>query len=356
MIFLTPAATIRPMWYVVDDVLGIRQLEYNFLPSWWHGTYGIGFGERFFVSDPDYRIETQRFMDRTVHERFPGLHLGSADPKPQPLGPGWGSATIPSIFGCEVVFSEDGYPWNRHLPGDELPRLSLPDDLSTVFPISEIERQMRYVNRKLGTDAAPLWPSGGVVNTALQLRGPDFFTDWHTDPESASAFLDTIHRLFDRVIRRNHEACGWHGLLFVACCSVSLAGPKFYVEALRGYDIALQALAMEIGAEFEIHHCGHFDAFPEAYRPIPRVDFLEVGWKSDVRRALDAFPESLVQLVINPVFVSSTPRAEIGDRVDQILEAARGDRHRFSLLVPDLEIGTPEENLYEIYERCRRAR
>ena len=137
---------------------------------------------------------------------------------------------------------------------------------------------------------------------------------------------------------------------------VALAGPAFYAEALRDYDLALHALAMSIGAEFEIHHCGHFDAFAAAYRPLPRVDFLEVGWGSDVRRALDAFPEALVQHVVSPVFVGSSSRAEVGERIDRILESARGDRHRFSLLVPDLELGTPEENLYEIHERCRRAR
>ncbi len=54
-------------------------------------------------------------------------------------------------------------------------------------------------------------PAGAYVSPVLMLEG------------ARDALLDAIHGLSVRVIERNHEACGWHGLMFVACCSACLA-------------------------------------------------------------------------------------------------------------------------------------
>ena len=67
------------MWYPVKGELRLDGLCFNFLPSWWHRGYGVAFGERW-VFDPDYRTDGLAFMERTVHERFPGLGIGSAEP------------------------------------------------------------------------------------------------------------------------------------------------------------------------------------------------------------------------------------------------------------------------------------
>jgi hypothetical protein len=53
-------------------------------------------------------------------------------------------------------------------------------------------------------------------------------------------------------------------------------------------------------------------------------------------------------------FVDRCEDAEVAERTDALLEEARGQEARFHLSVPDLEHGTPDENLLAGFERCRR--
>ncbi len=86
------------MWYGVNDQLAIYGLTYNFLPSWWRQNYGLTFGERI-VFDPDYRLKSYRFMERTVHERFPVLHIGSPNPPTRGILPDFGNTITAAAAG-----------------------------------------------------------------------------------------------------------------------------------------------------------------------------------------------------------------------------------------------------------------
>ena len=159
------------MWYSVKDTLAIDGLFFNFLPSWWRAVY---------------RTELHRYMERKVFERFPGLHIGSENPQPQVILPDFGNAITAAAAGCEVVYPEDNYPWNKHLPWEAIMTLRLPDDLASLFPYSEIEAQVRLLNRKLGKDVQPVWNSRGVLNDAVLIGGPDFMTEFGARSPQAS--------------------------------------------------------------------------------------------------------------------------------------------------------------------------
>ena len=340
------------MWFKMQDRFVIRQLEYNFLPSWWHANYGLVFGERM-VFDPDYRIEAHMFMERTVRERFPGLDIGSENPRPTALLPSLGNAAIAAAAGCEVVFPDDNYPWNHRLPTDRTETPEVPSDLSTVFPYSEIDRQARYVSRRYGIAVEPLWPTGGVLNNAVIIFGDTVLADLVDLPDVCRQALDYSFGMTRKAVDHN-RLHGWRGLLFVGNCTVTMVSPETYQAALLRYDLELHDVVRHIGAEFEIHHCGVLGTHARAYRSIPQIDFLEVGWTSDIRAALDLFPESLVQYIVSPVFMKESGPEEVRACASAILDASRGDWHRFSVIAPDLEHGTPEENLYELYA-CMQA-
>ena len=89
------------MWFSVNEKLPVDQMWFNFLPSWWNKNYGVTFGERF-IFDPDYRIETYLFLERTLAQRFPSLHLGSKNPKPTVIAPELYNATTPAAAGCKI--------------------------------------------------------------------------------------------------------------------------------------------------------------------------------------------------------------------------------------------------------------
>jgi hypothetical protein len=45
----------------------------------------------------------------------------------------------------------------------------------------------------------------------------------------------------------------------------------------------------------------------------------------------------------------------VREKTLEMLDVAKGNLHRTILEVSDIEFGTPEENLYEIYECCKNA-
>jgi hypothetical protein len=343
------------MWYLVQDRLAIDGLWFNFMPSWWRGNYGLSFGERF-VFDPDYRVDLHRFMARALHERLPELRIGSADPRPEVILPDFGNAVTPALAGCEVAYPEDNYPWNRHLPPDAIAWLTPPEDIATAFPYSEIARQVAYLNDKLGKDVRPSWKNRGVLNDAALIGGPDFFADFAQGAPNARILLDYSNRVLTTLIARNGRAAAPPEMAILTNCVVMMVSPAAYRSKLLAFDQKAQVLATTTGQPFGIHHCGSFERYAAAYRAIPRIDWIEIGWGSDIRTALEQFPEATVQSILSAVFVASASRSEVREAVNTILETARGNWHRFRLTMADVEFSTPDDNLREIYACCKEAK
>jgi hypothetical protein len=86
------------------------------------------------------------------------------------------------------------------------------------------------------------------------------------------------------------------------------------------------------------------------------VAWVQVGHASDIRRVLELFPEAPgVDQLIEATLVNTGTPAEVGARIDRILDAARGHWHRLSLSLADIEYGAPDENLAAVYEHVKRA-
>ena len=343
------------MWYSVNDTLAINLLTYNFLPSWWRGNYGLTFGKKI-VFDPDYRVELHRFMTRTVNERFPGLHIGSKDAPAQVVLPDFGNAITAAAAGCEVMYSEDNYPWNQHLPMEKVSSLRVPSDLRNVFPYSEISQQVAYLNRKLGTDSPVTWNSRGVLNDAALIGGPAFLEEFGADTPNARHLLAYSNGMLTTVIRANHDLFHYQDMVMLTNCTIMMVSPSTYEKRLRHYDLAVEQLVTSQDQRLGIHHCGSFEKYAHIYQKIPDLLWLEIGWGSDFRLALDLFPQTFVQYILSAVFVSTATRMEVRQKITEILEIARGAWHRFRMTMPDVDAGTPDENLYEIYDVCKKAR
>lgn len=343
------------MWYTVQDQLAIDSLFFNFLPSWWRSNYGLTFGERF-VFDPDYRAGLHRFMERTVCERFPGLHIGSPDPLEGVVPPDFGNAITAAAAGCEVVYPLDNYPWNRHLSMEKVSGLQIPVDLTSTFPYSEILAQMRYLNHKLEKDTPILWNSRGVLNDAALIGGPAFLEEFGTDTPASRSLLDYSNGMLTAVIRANHDLFNHRGMVILTNCTEMMVSPAAYAQRLAVYDRAVYQLVTDQGQTLGVHHCGSFEKYAPAYRRfVPDLAWLEIGWGSDYRLALELFPETPVQYILSAVFVLTASSRQVRQKIEEILEGAAGCWHRFRLSMPDVEAGTPDENLYEVYAVCKQS-
>jgi len=81
-------------WTTSPDANAVASAMFSFMPSWWWSNYGISHGERTF-SDPEYRAETQREMNRIIFDRFGDMGLGEADPQLVFTSGHLGNATMP---------------------------------------------------------------------------------------------------------------------------------------------------------------------------------------------------------------------------------------------------------------------
>lgn len=343
------------MWYNVDDRLPIDCLTFSFLPSWFHSNYGVTYGKKI-VFDPDYRVELHRYIDRTIYERFHGLHIGSPDPQPQVWQPDFGNAITAGAAGCEVIYPEDNYPWNLHLPMEKASQLTVPPDLREVFPYNEIASQVAYLNRKLGQDAKVYWNQRGVLNDACLIGGSDFLAEYGLDTPASRTLINYSYGMLTSVTKADYEWFHITDWCMLANCTVMMVSPKTYESRLLAYDEEMYKLVTSQGRKLTVHHCGNFEKYAAVYRKLPEIHWLEIGWGSDFRLALEIFPEAILSYILSVVFVSTASRQEIRDKIMGILEDTRGNWHRLRLSMADIEAGTPDENLYEIYEVCKQAR
>ncbi len=343
------------MWYQVDDRLAIQALTYNFLPSWWHQNYGLAFGERM-VFDPDYRLEAHRFMARTVHARFPRLHIGSPDPPLRGVLPDFGNAITAAAAGCEVIYPLDNYPWNHHLPPDRIPGLKAPVDISQAFPYCEIKSQVETLRGKLGENFPAAFNSRGVLNDALLIGGADFFVWLAEGDPLAHTLVDYSQAMLRSTIDYNYQRWRYPELTFLANCTVMMVSPTMYQDRFLRYDQEAERRLAGYGIPFGVHHCGSFERYAHAYRQIPHLAWIEIGWGSDPSVALNLFPEATVQSILSAVFLANASLSQVRSRIMEILDGVRGDWYRFRLTMPDVEYGTPDENLEEIYWACKEIR
>ena len=341
------------MWFSesIEGGLVIRQLMYNFMPNWWHQHYGLGWGRRMFF-DPDHRLACHQRMRRLIHERFPRIPVGAPDPPPEVVAPELNNASTPALAGCEVRFPEDNYPWSHHLPAQAIGSLCLPDDLSACFPFTEVDAQVSYLNEKLGACAVPRWYVRGILNDAVLLCGSSLLEDLYADPTTVKRVLDYTHALLSSVISHNHVV-GDRSPVMLCNCSVMMVSPDLYERRILAYDRDIFDRVAGLGLKAALHHCGNFDRYASRYRSVPRIDFIEIGSASNIRLALETFPEADIQYIVDARFLATASRGDVSREMDRILTAAQGHWRRFQINVPDIEFGTPDENLTEIYLQCR---
>lgn len=341
-------------WYTIKDKLPIKSLSIGFMPAWWTKNYKMSFGKKFFF-DPDYRVETTRYMSRIANQHFPDLNIGSKNPQPEVVFPALVNATGVAAAGGEVFFFEDRDPWDKHLSGEAIEKLKLPENIEEVFPYNEVISQTKYLNNKLNKDVRPFLWKNGILNDAIHLKGDQVLLMLATKDDVAKKLLDYSYEMFIKVMDYNYKMNSFPEFSMIANCSVIMVGPKRYEESLFSYDRNIIQRFYDRNQKFMLHHCGKFDNFIASYRTIPHIDMLQIGFESNVKSALEAFPEAQLEYLFNPYLLRNGSRSEVKEKTKEILEGARGNWSRFSIAVADIDFGFPDENILEIYECCKKV-
>ena len=341
-------------------------VELVFNPNWWHHTAGISFDEAFYL-DAETRIRNDVIMRRVLHERYGELGLGEADPQPRPIIGSMhvaGGFVIPALLGAPVRFEVNAAPQPEpiHLTADQIDALPLPD-WKNLWPMKQLladmdalEAQYGYVIGDLNTD--------GLLNAAYHFYGQDLFADFYHAPDRVRRFLGLIGELIAEVAGYVYSRTGSYSVavnrmaahltptpFLHANCSVQMISPRSYREMQLPIERRLAAQLQPFG----IHHCGdNLQRVAAEYATLP-LAYVEAGWGSDVRRVREALPAVFLNLRLSPMRMLQCTPQEIAEDTEKLLRAA-GPLEKVGVCCINLDHGTPDGNLYAMFEVVQRYR
>jgi len=341
-------------------------IELIFNPNWWHQTAGINFDKSFYF-DPQARIDNDVVMRRVLYERYGEMGMGEADPQPRPIIGSMhvaGGFIIPALLGCEVWFEKDAAPQPipLELTPEQVDALEKPDFPNT-WPMNELIAQMdaleaewSYVVGDMNTD--------GLLNAAYHIYGQNLYIDFYKAPERVKILLDWIGELIVDValyLRERTGSCSISvnrmvehvdpGMFFHANCSVQMISSKSY----REMHLAVEKDMADRMQPYGIHHCGNnLHKIAPVYAELP-LTMVGVGWESDVAKVREALPDTFLNLRLSPIRMLQNSPAEIVADTEMLLQAA-GPLHKTGICCINMDYGTPDENLFAMYEVVEKYR
>jgi uroporphyrinogen-III decarboxylase len=341
-------------------------IEWVFTPNWWHRTAGVSFDEGFYLDD-ETRIRNDVTMRRVLWERYGDVGLGQPDPQPRPIIGSLhvaGGFVIPALLGADIHFEASAapQPMPMELTLEQIERLEKPDFRETwpmkqlIAGMDALEAEQGHVIGDLNTD--------GLLNAAYHLYGQQLFLDFYEAPERVGRLLEIIGELIVDVasyVRQRTGSCSISvnrmvahvdpGLFLHANCSVQMISPASY----RQMHLPVERSMANRIQPFGIHHCGdNTHRMASIYAELP-AGYLEVGWGSDVTACRAALPDAFLNLRLNPVRMLRCTPQEIAEDTEKLLLAA-GPLEQVGVCCINMDYGTPEENLFAMFEVVQRFR
>jgi hypothetical protein len=307
------------MTYLRNDRLQNRMLPVDVVlhPSWWHRHEGITFDEDFFFH-PARRVEVERRMEQVLYDRWGRFGLGEFRDAEVPwigavhLAAGYLTS---EMLGCRVDYCEDAPP--QVVPA-EIDTLEISPEAAFQSPAyRRFERLLDALKARHGHLKGDVgW--GGLLNTALDLRGQAFFLDLFDRPGEAARLVAGITAVIERFTREIARATGTTSIsvnrnvrhiaqpvyLHSECSNVMIS-----TDVYEQFFLPIDSAWSEQHRPFGIHHCGKDPhRFAESYAKVPHLDFLDVGWGGDVARLRRHLPHTFLNLRLSPVeIVGQTP-------------------------------------------------
>ena len=297
-------------------------------PSWWHAHAGITFDEDFFYH-PAKRVESERRMEKVLHDRFGQFGLGADHDRDLPVIGAVHNAAgfmVSEMLGCEVRYKADSAP--EVVPAQRKSLVIDPDEAFRSPAAKRYERLRDQLKARFGRVLGDInW--GGVLNLALDLRGQDIFLDMVDEPEKTKRVFRKLAEVIDRFtagiqaetgtssisVNRNVRHFRQPVFLHSECAHTMIS--------LRNYEEFLMPVDEEWSRRrrpFGIHHCGKDPhRFAAAYARLPRLDFLDVGWGGDVALLRRHLPRTFFNIRLDPVSIVRMTPAEIRETIIRLV-------------------------------------
>jgi hypothetical protein len=334
--------------------------------SWWQRFYGIAFDQSYVRAHPRRRAELEGRMRRALHERFGRVGLGSPSPEPVPVISTQMTPLcylVGEVFGCQTFFAERTPPCTipLRLTEGQLEQLA-PLEIEKSPVIQKLAGEMDWLEREYGRVLGDLNPQG-VLNNAMCVADAEVLALFLTNPELARRLLLVVTETMIRVIRFIRSRTGTSSLsvtnivaqvnpklAVTSNCSTTMISPGTYREFLLDCD---QALADAL-PPFGIHHCGmDLARMAPEYQRVRGVEFLEVGWGSDVALVRRLFPNTHLNARYSPVKMRRASPRVIEADVRALIQAGK-PLQKLSLSILGLDDTVPDENVLAFFDAADR--
>lgn len=341
-------------------------VELVFNPNWWHKTAGIPFDESFYL-DAETRIQNDVIMRRVLYEKYGELGLGEADPQPRPVIGSMhvaGGFVIPALLGASIRFAADAAPQPEpvHWTTGQIEAFEIPD-WRNLWPMKQLIADLDALEAKYGYVIGDL-NTDGLLNAAYHFYGQDLFADFYHAPDRVKRFLSIIGELIIDVAGYIHSRTHSYSIavnrmaerltptpFLHANCSVQMISPKSY----RELQLPIEQKMAEKLAPFGIHHCGdNLHRVAPEYAKLP-LAYVEAGWGSDIVKVRAALPDVFLNLRLSPIRMLQCTPPEIAEDTERLLRAA-APLDKVGVCCINLDYGTPDDNLFAMYEVVERYR
>lgn len=339
----------------VDIVLG---------PSWWYRHEGLAFDEDCFYH-PARRVEVERKMEDVLYERWGRYGLGEDHGRDLPVvGPVHLAAgyLISEMLGCPVDYLPDAPPQVKPRYMD---RLEIDPDAAFRSPaFQRTEKLFDALRQKHGGLLGDInW--GGVINVALDLRGPDLFLDMHDQPDQVHRFLGQIAAVMDRFTQMMLAATGTTSIsgnrnvrhiadpVFLHCeCANVMISTTDWERFFMPFDADWSRRYRPFG----IHYCGSDPhRYAEAFAKLPHLDFLDVGWGGDVALLRKHLPNTFLNIRLSPVEIRKQTPDQIRQTVRRLVEES-GDPYLTGVCCINMDHDVRDDQVAAIFEEVQSLR
>ncbi len=341
--------------------------DITFHPSWWYENAGIKFTKEFF-DDPEYRMEMDLIMRRTLYERFGEYGIGEKDPKVRPL---LGTDLLAAgylyseIMGCEIKYKEDDSPQVQclNIGEDNISDIKLPNlDESDVW--KKTQKQIDYLMKKFGR-VEPYINLMGIQNIALDVVGQEMMLAYYSSPEEIDACLEKITKLSIDIGKRlkalsSDMSGGVTAIIRQTCpevyltsnCSVEMISNDIYEEFLLKHD---QILANEF-KDFGVHHCGKtMEHVIGGYKKIKGLKFAEVGAFSDMEKVRKELPGVFLNARYSPVRLMDASESDIMEEVEGLVSKGHENGKLISVSCVGIDKHVTDEQIIFFLRACKEA-
>jgi hypothetical protein len=307
---------------------GPLPVEVVFHPSWWHRHAEIDFGEDFFYH-PARRVEAERKMEEILYERLGAFGLGEDRGRNLPVIGAVHNAAgylLSEMLGCRVEYLADSSP--QVVPAG---RRELAIDAEAAFRSRDFRRLLALqeaLKARFGFLTGDVnW--GGVLNIALDLVGQDLFVQFYSRPDEVRRQFAALAAVIERFVTGIAAETGTRSVsvnrtvrhvekpVFLHSeCSNTMISTAHYEQFLLPIDLDWSRRFRPFG----IHHCGR-DAhrYASSFARIENLDFLDVGWGSDVRTLREHLPRTFLNLRLDTIGFNDHSDDELAATITRLI-------------------------------------